>query len=264
MSDIVLNSASKLFRDGRAWFRRNGNRAGVTCALDALSLTVSAGHPLVLLGPNGAGKSTLLRLVCTMFLPDSGQVLVDGFDTRRHGEQVRRRVGFTLGHERSFFPRLTAAENLEFFAALEEVPRRQRRERVRACLEKVGLEDAGGKLVMKFSSGMCQRLGLARALLKRPSVLLLDEPTRSLDPASAARCWNLVRQLADEGVTVVLATHNLEEAAAVGNTVAVLQAGRLAALHRLAAADSAADLRRFYFENVEQPAGAEVFAGGPS
>ena len=261
MSDIVLNSVSKLFPERFAWLRRNREDAGATRALDRISLTVSSGRPLILLGPNGAGKSTLLRLVSTMFLPDSGQVLVDGFDTRRHGDQVRRRVGFTLAHERSFFPRLTAAENLEFFAALEEVPRRERHERVRLCLDKVGLEDARGKLVMKFSSGMCQRLGLARALLKRPSVLLLDEPTRSLDPVSAARCWDLVRQLADEGVTVVLATHNLEEAAAVGNTVAVLQAGRLAALRRIAAADSAADLRRFYFGEVERPAGAEVFAG---
>ncbi len=260
MSEIVLNSVSKLFRDRPGWFRRNGD--GVARALDAISLTVSPRRPLVLLGPNGAGKTTLLRLVSTMFLPDSGEVLVDGLDTRRHGDQVRRRVGFTLGQERSFFPRLTAAENLEFFAALEEVPRRERRERVRDCLEKAGLENTGDKLVMKFSSGMCQRLGLARALLKRPSVLLLDEPTRSLDPASAVRCWDQVRQLAAEGVTVVLATHNLEEAAAVGNTVAVLQAGRLAALRRIAAADSAADLRRLYFAEVEQQPDAEIFAGG--
>lgn len=262
MSEIVLNSVCKLFPDSPAWFRGKHKGAGATRALDAISLTVSPGRPLVLLGPNGAGKTTLLRLISTMFLPDSGEVLIDGLDTRRDGDAVRRRVGFTLGHERSFYPRLTAAENLEFFAALEEAPRRERRERVRVCLEKVGLENAGGKLVMKFSSGMCQRLGLARALLKGPSVLLLDEPTRSLDPASAVRCWELVRQLADEGVTVVLATHNLEEAAAVGNTVAVLQAGRLAALRPIAAAESAADLRRFYFDEVERPADAEIFAGG--
>src|SRR5207237_1586313 len=117
--------------------------------------------------------------------------------------------------ERSFFPRLSARENLDFFAALEEVPRKLRPERIDAMLERTGLQDAADTLVMKFSSGMYQRLGTARALIKQPSVILLDEPTRSLDPASTACFWNLVCELADQGATVILTTHSFQEAVAV-------------------------------------------------
>ena len=108
---------------------------------------------------------------------------------------VRERVGFAVATERSFFPRLSARENLDFFATLDDIPRKRRAERVDELLARTALGDAADTLVMKFSSGMYQRLGIARALIKRPSVVLLDEPTRSLDPGSAAQFWNLVREL---------------------------------------------------------------------
>lgn len=225
MSAILFESVQKVFRrPGLRLFRRD---AIETHAVRDLSLSVSQGEVLALLGPNGSGKSTTLRLISTVLLPDEGRVLVHGIDTRRDSRWVRRHVGFALASERSFFPRLTARENLEFFATLDDVPRQSRRSRVDAVLDQVGLLAEAGKLAMKLSSGMQQRLGIARALLKNPRVLLLDEPTRSLDPLAAANLWELVTLLADSGITLVLATHNFREAASVANRAAFLQNGIL-------------------------------------
>jgi ABC-2 type transport system ATP-binding protein len=250
MDSIVLESVSKVFRHRPALFNWLGReRSGETRALQDLSLTVQQGTVLVLLGPNGSGKTTTLKLVSTMLLPDAGRVLVEGADTVKQPEQVRRHVGFAVAGERSFFPRLSARENLDFFAALEEVPRKLRPERIDAMLERTGLQDAADTLVMKFSSGMYQRLGIARALIKQPSVILLDEPTRSLDPGSAAHFWNLVRGLRDQGATVILATHSFNEGVTVGDFVAVLHHNRLAGYRRIPST-SVEELRAFYFQTT--------------
>src|SRR6476660_8902880 len=230
MDSIVLESVSKIFRHRPSLFNWMGKeRGGETRALDEISLSAGAGNILVLLGPNGSGKTTTLKLVSTMLLPDAGRVLVEGADTRTQADQVRKHVGFAVATERSFFPRLSARENLDFFATLDDVPRSLRARRIQVLLERVGLVEAADTLVMKFSSGMYQRLGIARALIKQPSILLLDEPTRSLDPAAANHFWNLVRELPEQGCTVMLATHSFAEAAAVGDSVAVLYKGALAA-----------------------------------
>ena len=260
-ASVVLESVNKVFRHRPAllnWIGRE--RAGETRALQEVSLSAAAGEVLVLLGPNGSGKTTLLKLVSTMLLPDSGRVEVTGADAVRDPARVRRAVGFAVATERSFYPRLTARENLAFFAALDNVPRGERSAQTEWALEKTGLTEAGDTLVMKFSSGMYQRLGIARALLKKPSVLLLDEPTRSLDPAAASRFWNLVRETADGGAAVLLTTHHFDEAMAVGDAVAVLSRGALAGFHRLSAGTSMEDLRAFYFRETE--AGDEDAAEG--
>jgi ABC-2 type transport system ATP-binding protein len=250
MDSIVLESVSKIFRHRPALFNWVGReRSGETRALNDVSLCVSTGKVLVLLGPNGSGKTTTLKLISTMLLPDAGRVLVEGADTRTDPSRVRQHVGFAVATERSFFPRLSARENLDFFATLDDVPRKSRPQRIDAMLERTGLLDAADTLVMKFSSGMYQRLGIARALIKQPSVILLDEPTRSLDPASAAHFWNLVRGLPGEGATVVLATHSFNEAVAAGDTVAVLQQGRLAG-YRALGQSNVEELRSFYFHTT--------------
>src|SRR6185437_1122102 len=224
MPAVVLESVHKVFRPSLIL---GGRRHVETHALRDVSFSVPQGEVLALLGPNGSGKSTTLKLVSTVLLPDSGSVRVNASDTRRDAGQVRKQVGFALASERSFFPRLTARENLDFFATLEDVPRSERRERVGLSLQMVGLEEHADKQVMKFSTGMHQRLAIARALVKQPRVLLLDEPTRSLDPAGASCFWSLIRQLAESGMTIILATHNFSEAAAVADRVAVLQRGSL-------------------------------------
>jgi ABC-2 type transport system ATP-binding protein len=224
MDTVVLESVSKIFQQ-RAFFSRAVKEE--THALTNVSLVLAGGEALGLLGPNGSGKSTTLKLVSTVLLPDRGRLTVEGFDTRSQGQAVRKRVGFALASERSFFPRLTARENLEFFAALENVPHRDCRNRAESALLSVGLQDASDKQVMKLSSGMHQRLGIARALLKQPSVLLLDEPSRSLDIAVSVQLWQLIHELSDSGIAVLFATHNFAEAAEVCDRVAILQKGSL-------------------------------------
>lgn len=250
MDAILLESVGKIFRHRPALFNWMGKeRGGESRALSNISLSVRRGEALVLLGPNGSGKTTLLKLVSTMLLPNTGRVFVEGADTQINPQRVRRHVGFAVAGERSFFPRLSARENLDFFAALDDVPRQERRRRVDEMLQRTGLSDAADTLVMKFSSGMYQRLGIARALIKEPSVILLDEPTRSLDPASATYFWNLVRDLPSHGAAVILATHTFSEAVAVGDNVAVLHAGELAGYKKLAGTN-VEELRAFYFEKT--------------
>ena len=184
-----------------------------------------------------------------MLLPDEGTVLVEGLDTQTSAQAVRRHVGFAVATERSFFPRLSARENLDFFAALEDVPRSLRPSKIQSMLEQTGLVDAADTLVLKFSSGMYQRLGIARALIKEPTVILLDEPTRSLDPASAAHFWTLISNLKEQGATILLATHSFNEAAAVGDQVAVLHQGKVAGTKRLDG-ENFEELRQFYFDTT--------------
>jgi len=244
MNSVVLESVQKIFRPG--WLFPRVARQD-TYALKEISLEVSRGEVLGLLGPNGSGKSTTLKLISTLLLPDRGRVIVNGFDTRSKARAVRRQVGSALAAERSFFPRLTARENLEFFAALEDLPRREVASRVMAVLCDVSLEDSADEHAMKLSSGMYQRLGIARALLKKPSVLLLDEPTRSLDPAAASNFWKLIRHLSNSGITILLATHNFPEAVAVCDRAAILQRGELIAVPRLNDLSIEA-LRDFYLD----------------
>jgi len=248
---VDFHSVTKAFRHRPALFNWIGReRAGETVALNSVSISAKPGEVLVLLGPNGSGKTTFLKLIATMLLPDRGTVSVQGFDTRREPERARASVGFAVANERSFYPRLTARENLEFFASLEDVPRWLRAGRVAEALDRTGLTDAADTLVMKFSSGMHQRLGISRALLKQPSILLLDEPSRSLDPGAAHDLWEWLRSAARKGRTILLASHNFTEAVAVGDRVAVLHNGVLLRHERLQPHSSIEDLRGLYFRAV--------------
>jgi len=230
MHSIVLDSVHKMFRPTGLFFPRRDKTE--TYALKGLSLNISRGEVFALLGPNGSGKSTSLKLISTVLMPDRGIILVNGAETRHQARRVRQQVGFALASERSFFPRLTIRENLEFFAALENVARAERMNRIQTVLSDVQLDAHAGKQVMKLSSGLQQRLGIARALIKQPRVLLLDEPTRSLDPSAAEHLWRLVCQLAATGITVLIATHNFTEAASVSDRIAVLQKGQLRGIRR--------------------------------
>src|SRR5580658_6803850 len=249
MDRIVFESVGKQFRHRPALFNWLGReRRGETIALQDVSFAAAPAEVLALLGPNGSGKTTALKLTSTMLLPDAGAVRVGGFDARRDAGAVRRQVGIAVAAERSFFPRLSACENLEFFASLDEVSRSERAPRIKEVLRDTGLEEQSDTLVMKFSSGMYQRLGIARALVKRPSVLLLDEPTRSLDAATTAHFWTTIRALAQQQTTVLLATHNFAEAVAVANRLLLLHHGELLADRCVGSSESAEALRSFYFQ----------------
>jgi ABC-2 type transport system ATP-binding protein len=210
------------------------------------------------MGPNGSGKSTLLKLVAATLFPEAGRILVLGFDTAVEPMRVRREVSLAVAQERSFFPRLTARENLSFFAALENVPHAHRRAHIAWALEQTGLAALGERYVHQFSSGMYQRLALARALLKQPAVLLLDEPTRSADPETSVLLRRFVRTLAGGGTTVLLATHSFEEAAMLADSAVLLMGGRI--VDRLRRPD-VHSLRSAYacLSPAAQPASDEVW-----
>ncbi|MGB9234939.1 MAG: ABC transporter ATP-binding protein [Terriglobales bacterium] len=254
MNQVVFESVRKVFRHRPALFNWVGReRTGETVALSDVSFSAAATEVIALLGPNGSGKTTALKLISTMLLPDAGSVRVGGFDSQRESGKVRRQVGIAVATERSFFPRLSARENLDFFAALDEVPRRERDRRIEEVLCDTGLDEQADTLVMKFSSGMYQRLGLARALIKRPSVLLLDEPTRSLDAAATSRLWATIRALAGQSTTVFLATHNFAEAAALADRLLFLNRGAVVENRMLSGHESADDLRSLYFQRTGEP-----------
>jgi ABC-2 type transport system ATP-binding protein len=250
MARIVLEHVSKTFRHRPALFNFLGQeRSGQTQALQDVSLEVSQGTVLALLGPNGGGKTTTLKLISTMLLADQGRVLVADVDASANATLVRRQVGFAVAVERSFFPRLTGRENLDFFATMDEVPRQVRSAEIDRVFRETGLSDAADTLAMKYSSGMYQRLAIARALLKSPSILLLDEPTRSLDPGAREHLWDSIRALRAKQITMVIATHNLDEAVALGDSVAVLQAGRVVGRKNISGS-ALRDLQAFYFSSL--------------
>ena len=221
---------------GRAWpvgsegisARGVCKRFGSVTALDDVSFTVDRGEIAVLLGPNGSGKSTLLRILGTTVIADAGEVRVSGQDLRRAPSAVRRSIGFLLADERSWYWRLTGRHNLEFFAALYGLPKRECRRRTTELLEEVGLNDAADRPFGDYSSGMRLRLSLARALVSSPPVLLLDEPTRSLDPLARKHFRDLILEIARQRkAAVLMASHDLHEASAVASRVLVLLEGRL-------------------------------------
>jgi ABC-2 type transport system ATP-binding protein len=197
-------------------------------ALDGVSLEIQRGEVVALLGPNGAGKSTLLRILGTTILPDAGSATVAGVDAIADAQQARRLIGLMIGDERSFYWRLSGRRNLAFFASLHGMRRREAAERATELLAAVGLEDAADRRVLGYSSGMRARLSLARAMLGDPPVLLLDEPTRNLDPLAAAGFRETATRLAvDRKAAILFATHDLHEAVATSVRVVVLSGGRI-------------------------------------
>jgi ABC-2 type transport system ATP-binding protein len=199
--------------------------------LRGVSLEIRRGEFFGLLGPNGAGKTTLFKILATLILPDAGTVEVGGSDAAIDPQIVRRMLTPVIADERSLYWRLTGLENLQMFASLYGVPSADRTRVALELLESVGLGHAADRMVGTYSSGMKQRALIARALLSRPSVLLLDEPTRSLDPVSARDFRRFLRDevVGRQGCTVILATHDADEALELCDRLAVLDRGRLVA-----------------------------------
>ena len=220
-------------------------RFGDKIAVDNLSLEVYAGEVFGFLGHNGAGKTTTIRLLNGILEPNNGSACVLGLDPIKDGPALRERTG-VLTESASLDTRLTARDNLNIFADLFGVPRTEVPLRVNALLEFFGLSNYADDKVMTYSTGMKQRLALARTLLHEPELLFLDEPTSGLDPVAAHQVKELIENLADKrGRTVFLCTHNLVEAQELCDRVAVLEHGRLVAL------GSPAELARQYVRRLE-------------
>ncbi len=199
-------------------------------AVDHLTINIPAGEAFGLLGPNGAGKTTAIKMLTTLLEPSSGTACVDGWDIRKHPAAVRRAIGYVpqiLSADGS----LTGYENLLISAKLYDVPRADRESKIRSALEFMGLAEAAGRLVREYSGGMIRRLEIAQAVLHRPRVLFLDEPTVGLDPIARKSVWQLVTDLRTEfGITILLTTHFMEEADNLCDRVAIMDQGIIRAM----------------------------------
>jgi ABC-2 type transport system ATP-binding protein len=231
---VEAHGLVKDFEKGRRtiWqrLRREPDRRERFRAVDGIDLRVEGGEIFGILGPNGAGKTTTMRMLATLLEPTAGTARILGHDLVTEAREIRRRLGAVLSGERSLYWKLTARENLEYFAALYHVPPAQTKDRIARILETVRLTDRADDYVEKFSTGMRQRLVLARALLPAPELLLLDEPTVGLDPQAARDLRERVVQLRDEGRTVLLTTHYMEEADQLCDRIAIVDHGRIVAL----------------------------------
>lgn len=205
-----------------------------TLVIDRVSFEVREREIFGLLGQNGAGKTTLFKILSTLILADSGRASVSGLDVADEGPAVRRMIAPVIANERSLSWRLSARENLRLFTALQGLHGTDARAEEARVLSVTGLDGTGAKMVGEFSSGMRQRLLIARALLGQPRVLLLDEPTRSLDPISARDFRRFLRDtvVGEQGCTVLLATHDADEVWELCDRVGVLERGRLLAVDR--------------------------------
>lgn len=197
-------------------------------AVDNVNLEIQAGQVYGLLGPNGAGKSTLVRMIATLLQPTSGQIRVCGLDARTREREIRAMLGVALGGERSVYWKLTARQNLQYFAALHGTSRRRSRARIVEVLEQMDLADRADDHIETWSTGMRQRLVMARALLNRPTVLLLDEPSSGLDPRGAQTMQDHIRALKDAGHTILLTTHDMAEADSLSDRIGIIDGGNLA------------------------------------
>ena len=197
-------------------------------ALDGIDLAVAEGTVLGLLGPNGAGKTTAVRILTTLLKPDAGTASVAGFDVVREAQQVRSVIGLS-GQYAAVDENLTGRENLWMFGRLYQLDNDPARARAAELLEWFELSDAADRVVKTYSGGMRRRLDLASALIGRPSVLFMDEPTTGLDPRSRLGMWDVIRGLVKHGTTVLLTTQYLEEADELADTIAVVDKGKIIA-----------------------------------
>ncbi len=196
--------------------------------LTDINLRVGKNEIICVLGRNGSGKTTLVRILSTLVLPDRGEVRVCGFDALREGGRVRRRIGVMLNTgDSGFHPRLSSSANLEYYAALYQIPLKEARTRIKGLLSALNLEDRGLDQYQTYSSGMRRRLALARALLPDPSVLLLDEPTLGVDPWMTERIHNLLMEISRQGTSILCMTNIPAEAKSFGRRLYVLDQGVL-------------------------------------
>ena len=218
MSVIEAEGLVKIYRSRKSEVR----------AIDGVDLTVEEGTVLGLLGPNGAGKTTTVRILATLLKPDAGRATVAGFDVVRQAQQLRHVIGLS-GQYAAVDENLTARENLWLFGRLYQLPSAEARTRATELLGSFDLEDAADRPVKTFSGGMRRRLDLASALIGRPRLLFLDEPTTGLDPRSRLGMWDVIRSLVREGTTLLLTTQYLEEADELADMIAVVDHGRIIA-----------------------------------
>ncbi len=223
---IETQALSKTFVTRRGFW---GAKTRTTLAVENISINVNKGELFGLLGPNGAGKTTTVKMLSTLLLPTSGTISILGMDILKNTRDIRKRIGFTFGGARGLYGRLTARDNLRYFAELYAMEPALTRKRIEELLGLVGLSDRADDRVETFSSGMQQRLHLARALLHDPELLFLDEPTVGIDPVGARELRATVKNLVAMGKTILLTTHYMAEAEELCDRIAIVNHGNVVA-----------------------------------
>jgi ABC-2 type transport system ATP-binding protein len=226
MAAIEVSELCRTYSSRKGVIRR---RRTEVHALRGISFAVERGELFGLLGPNGAGKTTTIKILTTLLLPSSGTARVLGFDPAHQAGEVRRRIGHVFGGDRGLYDRLSALDNLRYFADLYRVPVREKRRRIAEMLELVGLQGRERERVETYSRGMRQRLHIARGLLHDPEILFLDEPTIGLDPVGAREVRETIAGLREQGKTILLTTHYMYEADELCQRIAVIAGGAFVA-----------------------------------
>jgi ABC-2 type transport system ATP-binding protein len=198
-------------------------------AVDSISFSIEKSEIFGVVGPNGAGKTTTIKVLTTLLPPTSGEASVAGYSVLRNASHVRRMIGY-VPQMLSADGSLSGYENLLLFAKLYDIPAKERKRRIMESLTFMGLTDSADKLVRNYSGGMIRRLEIAQAVLHKPFILFMDEPTVGLDPIARASVWNYVKNLAKAGTTVLLTTHYMEEADAICDRIAIMNKGTIAAI----------------------------------
>lgn len=207
--------------------RSFSTKEGTKCAVENISFSVYTGQIFGLLGPNGAGKSTTIKMLTTLLLPSSGEVTVLGHDVYQEEAKIRPRIGLLYGGEHGLYWQLSGRDNLRFFASLFKLHKKEIEERIDYWLERVGLEKDQYQLVSKYSKGMKQRLHIARAMMHDPELIFMDEPTLGLDPQGTLDLRQIIKDLKKKGKTIILTTHDMEEAEELCDQISFIMDGRL-------------------------------------
>lgn len=236
-NEIVVNveHLNKIFQSIQGYWRQKKHPVE---AVKDISFSICKGELFGMVGPNGAGKTTTVKMLATLLLPTGGKATLFGHDVTKDTQLIRPRIGFTFGGNKGLYGRLSALDNLRYFAELYKLDPETIEKRIKEMLEVVGLTGREKDRVETFSSGMQQRLHLARAMLHDPDLIFLDEPTVGIDPIGSREIRELVRELVDRGKTILLTTHYMYEAEELCDRIAIVNHGEIVAL------DTPASLKR--------------------
>ncbi|MTH55499.1 ATP-binding cassette domain-containing protein [Bacillus mangrovi] len=214
---IIIQEVSKQFKDRKTY----------VTALKHISFDVKKGEVVGLLGENGAGKTTLLRSIATLITPSSGSISVDGYDSIKQASEVKKRIGVLFGGETGLYDRLTAKENLEYFAVLYGMSRHEKKVRIEELAVMFGMKDYLNRKVGAFSKGMRQKVAISRALIHNPGIILFDEPTTGLDITSSNIFRQLIHELKAKGKTIIFSSHIMEEVQMLCDSVVMVHKGEV-------------------------------------
>lgn len=223
---IEVKNLKREYITTKGWLFRKKNKL---VAVDGIDFSVKEGEIFGLLGENGAGKTTTIKMLITLLAPTSGECRVLGCDTYKEAEKIRADINFVFGGEMGVYRRLSARDNLLYFAGLYKIKGKEAMKRTEELLKLVELEDAADRLVETYSKGMIQRLQIARGLINNPKIVFMDEPTVGLDPLGANMLRDIIRKLKADGRTVLLTTHYMQEADELCDHIAIINKGKIIA-----------------------------------